>query len=341
MVCSVRGSRLRLVGSLFATLAVVGSLTVLGGVAQAQKSDKKAEVLAEPENKTLQTKDGVPIHITYYKSLLGKEAPVIVLLHIKDGNRFVWQKGFAERLQADGYAVITVDLRGHGESKGAAASTTGNVNQTSDKDKKKPGSTGKKAGGIELKPADYEAMVALDMEAVKKFIYEENQAENLNMNKTGIVGPEMGASIAAFAAVADWNKAPHPDGQPGFQTPRGQDVRALVLISPQTSYHGLVMSKAINDLRNPAFNIAFLIGWGKGDPQDKGQAKKIYDQAAALPGSEKRMYKQEYAGKLSGTDLLGKRVGIEEHMLAFFSEHLKKLDAPWRDRQSKLDKKKS
>jgi pimeloyl-ACP methyl ester carboxylesterase len=293
-----------------------------------------AAVAAPPPSqpRTLVTSDGVNLHITYYPSEKGKDAPVVVLLHGKDGNRFIWQSddGFAEMLQKNNYAVVTVDLRQHGETKGGAA---GNANQ----DKKKPG---KKGTGPDLKPDDYRAMVAADMEAVKKFIFEENQAEHLNMNKMGIVGAEMGATVAALYADVDWNKEPYDDApDPKFATPRGQDVRALVLISPQSSYHGLHMAPAINDLRTPQWGIAVLVCVGKNDAQDKGQSKKIFDQAKAPPGNEKHMYYYDYAGKLRGTDLLGKNLGIEGHMLVFFEEHLKKLDAPWRDRESRLRKK--
>lgn len=300
------------------------------------------EGLAAPENKNFQTKDGGTIHATYYKSPRGKDAPVVVLLHMKDGNRFIWQNkgGLAERLQEQGYAVLTVDLRFHGESKGAA--NPGNVNQPDkDKDKKKGAGAKKPAAGAgELKPADYKAMAEMDMEAVKKFIFEEHQAENLNMNKMGIVGAEMGASVATYYAAIDWAKTPYDDGQPGFKTPRGQDVRALVLISPQSSFHGLVMSPALNELRSNQFGVAFLVCVGKDDPQDKNQAKKIFDQASALPESDKRMYKYEYPGKLRGTDLLGRRLGIEEHIMSFFEKHLRELDSPWRDRESRLNRKK-
>src|SRR5262245_15093825 len=120
-------------------------------------------------------------------------------------------------------------------------------------------------------------MADQDMEAIKKLIYEEHQAEHLNMNKLGIVGPEMGGSVAAAFAALDWATEPDPDGQPGFQTPRGQHVRAIVLISPQSSFHGLVMSKAITFLRDPRFGVAMLVCWSKNDPKDKGQALKILD----------------------------------------------------------------
>lgn len=303
----------------------------------AQTPKKKDDSLLLKETKVLTTRDGGSIRITYYKSQRGKESPVVVLLHQKNGNRFFWERkeGFAEVLQRDGYAVITVDLRFHGESRPAGAAAAGNANQP---DGKKGGK--KVSTTPELKPADYEAMIEFDMEAVKKFIYEEHQAENLNMNRLGIVGPEMGASIAAGFAVNDWLKEPHSDGQPGFQTPRGQDVRALVLISPQSSFHGLPMPKAINVIRNPNYKIGFLFAACKNDPEDKGQTKKLYEQTGAQGGKDERIFFLEYPGKLRGTDLIGQRLGLEKKMRTFFDETLMKIDAPWRDRQSKLEKSK-
>lgn len=309
--------------------------------AQATTAADKGEIPA-PVNQALPV-PGVQLQTTYYKSTMGAEAPVVVLLHMKDGNRFVWQNGFAERLQADGYAVITVDLRGHGESRPGLQSATagGNANQDADQKKKSGDSrpASKQPASNDLKSADYQAMVAVDMEAVKKFIYDEHQASNLNMNKMGIVGPEMGASVAVNFALLDWLKTPHPDGRGEFRTPRGQDVRALVLISPQSSFQGLVTSKAMRALRTPNWNIAFLVGVGKNDPDDRGQAKKLFQEVSSFPKSEERMYYYEYNGAVRGTDLLGNSTPLEDHMLAFFRKHL--MDAPgtWRDRRSKLESK--
>src|SRR5438552_13874076 len=54
----------------------------------AQNANKKPPgVVADKENKVLQTKDGLMLHVTYYKSNMEKDAPVVVLLHMKDGNR--------------------------------------------------------------------------------------------------------------------------------------------------------------------------------------------------------------------------------------------------------------
>src|SRR5262245_21420707 len=90
-----------------------------GGLLSPSRAAQKSDALEAPKPGQKRTDDGTTIHFTYYKSNLGKEAPVIILLHQKDGNRLLWQArgGFADALQKEGYAVITVDLREHGESK--------------------------------------------------------------------------------------------------------------------------------------------------------------------------------------------------------------------------------
>lgn len=270
----------------------------------------------EPQPQTITTKDGVPLKITFYPSVRGKEAAVVILLHMKDGNRFVW-KDFAERLQKEEFAVVTVDLRGHGESRPAA--TTG-------------------AKPVKLVPADYVNMVALDMEAVKKFIYDKHQEELLNMNKTGIVGPELGATVAALWAAADWAKPPHSDGIGEYRTPRGQDVRAIALISPQTNISGLAIGKPLAYLAEPQFNVAILMAMGSKAAGDKVTATKLFDQITKAPDSTKRMFLEGYDAKLKGTELIGKPgIKLEDHMVTFFTKFLRDIPSEWRNRKSKLE----
>src|SRR5207248_635364 len=102
--------------------------------------------------------------ITYFPSDAGEDAPVAVLLHGKAGNRLVW-KNFAARLhQETNFAVITVDLSGHGESGSRSAKST---------------NSGKKSEAGAMKPIEAQAMVADDVETVKRFIFDEHEKQNL------------------------------------------------------------------------------------------------------------------------------------------------------------------
>ena len=78
------------------------------------KEKEKAES-PKPEDLLLRTGDGVQLAVTYYAGNKGKETIPIVLLHGWKQSRTEY-KDLALALQAMGHAVLTVDLRGHGES---------------------------------------------------------------------------------------------------------------------------------------------------------------------------------------------------------------------------------
>lgn len=298
-----------LLQTLFVLSLTAGSLVVSDAYGQAPAKAVTQDII-------LQAKDGAEIKVTYFKSTAGQESPVVIMLHGKGGNRFVW-KSYAELLQKAEFAVITVDLRGHGESSGGGAG-------------KKPDSA--------VKARDYAAMIQFDMEAVKKFIYEENQNKNLNMNKLGIVAADFSTPVAVAYTEVDWEKTPFDDAPtPAQQTPRGQDVQALVLLSPESSAPGLPVSKSLNVVRTlKRQGFPTLIGVGAKNNADLASAKKVYEQLAPKKDEYPNVFLEQYDVKLRGTDLLGKNLKLEEHMFNFLVEGLKKPKSEWRDRKSKL-----
>lgn len=60
--------------------------------------------------------DGLILQATFYGGPVGA-APVVVLLHQAGGSRADWEP-VAQQLQGAGYAVLTLDLRGHGDTGG-------------------------------------------------------------------------------------------------------------------------------------------------------------------------------------------------------------------------------
>ena len=294
------------------TLALCASLGT-SSVARAQAPPKKAT----SEDKTLTAKDGASIAITYFKSTAGQDAAVVVMLHGKGGNRQIW-KAYAEALQKADFAVITVDLRGHGESTGGTGGAA----------------TGKKNDSSAPKARDYAAMVAGDMEAVKKFVFEEHKKKQLNMNKLGIVAADLSTPVAIAYTELDWEKKPYDDAPTlALQTPRGQDVQALVLLSPEATAPGLNVTKSLSVIR--LLGRPVMLGVGSKNKTDLTAAKKIYDLLA--PKKEDYVYIEQYETPLEGTNLLGKNLKVEAHMFNFLNKHLKDHKSEWRDRRSKLD----
>lgn len=286
--------------------------------------------------RALQTDDGWQIYITYFpapgdREAITKEAPVVVLLHGDKQNRLVYEgpHGLAPRLQERGCAVITVDLRKHGQSTNLAQG----------------GGSSPASGRSEatLQPSDYRAMVDSDLEAVKKFIQKEHQLKKLNMRKTAIVGAGFSVAVAAVFAAADWNKEPYDDAPSDeMKTPRGQDVRVLVFLSPPARVRGLNMNEALNEIRNPDWNIAVLTLYGKASKTDTKDAVALDKRLSGTgKGSKDRIRLVAVNVPSRGTDLLGLRdIDTEGAIIKFFQLHLFDLrDSEWRDRQSRLVRK--
>lgn len=306
----------------FLTTGVAGGLGVLAGgqLLQAQQRKNAPSVREE----TLTAKDGWPIQISYYESSAGKDAPVVILLHMRGGNRLVYthDRGFASLLQSKGYAVVAVDLRKHGQSKPGGT-----------------GGAGRAGNSTNLSPIDYQAMVQFDMDAVKKFLFQEHQKKNINMRKTAIVAAEMSAPIALAFAALDWRERPYDDAPTlSARTPRGQIVQSLVLISPEMNLPRVNSGPALTLLRDPALGISFLMVVGKEDSADHGTTNKMFKLASSIKGNEKRMVFRAFDTKLRGTDMLDKRLLLEELMVVFLDDQFKKLPFEWEDRRSRYNR---
>lgn len=280
-------------------------------------------------HEVLRTTDGFPIHVTYYPFQEGKEsggsgpsnAPVVILLPSDKENRLLWDKSSSPRdqdsfpvlLQKRGYAVMTVDLRKHGES----------VLNADDR----------------IQPNDYSSMALLDLAAVKEFIFTEHQAKRLNMAKTGIVGSGSGAVVGAAFTEIDWARPPYDDAPlPIERTPRGRDVKTLILVSPETSAGRLKTSTALRPLRGPVVNLALQVIVGADDNADKRQATSIFDSFSPPKGAENPrvvLFKPEIKDR--GIAMFRQNHPYA-HAFKFLETNLKSLDIPWQDRRSRLER---
>ena len=173
----------------------------------------------KPRNVNLTTKDGVGLNTLYYEGTEGeKTVPVVVIHDWKEKEDGATYESLAEYLQSKGYAVILPDLRGHGSS-------------TRQKDDARQSRT---LTSRNVKP---ENVVAGDLEAVRMFLLEENNAKKLNLAATTLIGVGKGAILAAHYAIYDWDPSVRPRrfGNTRESTQRrggNKDIKALVLVSP-------------------------------------------------------------------------------------------------------------
>lgn len=278
-----------------------GTLLALGCWLCLATLDVCAESVPDREELKLETRDGVTLAATYFPSTEGKDAVPIVMLHNFKETRNVFGN-MATALQDPNtggvsHAVITIDLRGHGEST-VQSDRFGRTRELE---------------ASRLRPADYLLMVSQDMEAVRRFLVKKNDAGDLNLNNLTVIGSGMGANVAIYWAAADWDT-------PRLATRKqGQDVKALVVSSPEWSYKGLPLMRP---LRSPGLQseVSFLITYGEQFSKAKKDANNLFknlkkyrpDPPPDKVAEQKDLFMVPLPMKLQGTKLL---VSDETNML--------------------------
>jgi len=253
----------------------------------------------------LTTRDGVQLAGTYLPGGKGNTSVPVGLLHAYKGDRRDFRR-LALHLQAQGHAVILPDLRGHGAS---TRSTNGTV----------------------LTPAsvNFQAMATSDMEAIANLLVEKNNRQELNLDALCVVGAEMGAAVAIVWAAIDWSQ---PVGAPW-----GQDVKALVLLSPKVAFRNLKLSDA---LRNKAVTkeLSLLILVGKENSRALAEAARLEAVFAAerresARPEQRNLFFGRLATPLQSTDLVADlELGVADSIAEFIDLRLVKQPFPWKAR---------
>ncbi len=173
--------------------------------------------------------DGSPLAASYYPSKLGSTAPVIMLVHEANRSRKDFEEqveglkgqGLAEHLQAEGYAVFSMDLRGQGQN-------PRRVLTTSDR-----------------------SLLAEDFQAAYMFLLDRHNRGDLNVAKLGVIAVGEGANLAVAWAYQP-GAAVSTDGRPS-------DLGALVLISPYPTGSSYVLAHVLPSLA-PRIPLALFAG---------------------------------------------------------------------------------
>lgn len=281
----------------------------------------------------LPTRDGVELSVTYYPSVnsadpaLGKQVTPVVLLHDEKDTQGVFSSLVA-RLQQTGrnrnapsFAVVTVDLRGHGASTRQFA----------------PNGQARPLDAAKLTRNDVLLMSAQDMEAVRRFLVGKNDEGQLNLNKLCLVGVGLGATVAVNWAAQDWSAPPLLVGK------QGQDVKALVLVSPRWKNHGVMLQQALK-VATLKKGAAWLMIFGEQDPDQAADARRIFRQLERFhPAPEtaqappRSLVEVPLKSALAGSGLMS-QLGptVEENIAKFLMVHVASQDLPWSKRRNRL-----
>ena len=259
----------------------------------AVKGAEEEEVDLTPQDLALKTDDGLELHAVYYPGPKLKKSVPVILLHAFKGDSRDFDD-LAKLLQLQGCAVIVPDLRGHGESKRI-------VRIGANGDEAKPQTLDAKTLG----KGDFGDMIQYDVETIKQFLLQRNNEGQLNIDRLCLVGAEMGAGVAINYASHDWSVPALLTGK------QGQDVKALVLISPDRNFKGLAIGHAIDD-PNIQMQLSIMIVAGKGNSKASEAAKQMhkkFERFHQAPSPEEVAEKKDLflitpATSLQGTQLL-------------------------------------
>lgn len=192
--------------------------------------------------------DGQPLAVSFYPSRAGANAAVVMLVHDRgtghSGKEFeepiegLKGQGLAEHLQEQDYAVLVLDLRGHGANPRHENELTARV---------------------------WHAMVG-DLQAAYLFLVDRHNRRELNLAKLGVVAVGDGANLAATWAASPGG-AVSSDG-------RISDLAGLVLVSPVTDSSGLVLAPVVNML---APRIPMMVLGGDRDAATANGVKEVLE----------------------------------------------------------------
>tara|TARA_R110002049_G_scaffold72490_6_gene187452 strand:+ start:167022 stop:167933 length:912 start_codon:yes stop_codon:yes gene_type:complete len=296
---------------LFAVAAVI-LLTMQA--ASAQPRGKVEDPKLKPRPVTLKTKDGVNLRAAYFPSEKGKEGITVLLVHEWEGQMGPYAK-LAASLRQAGCAVLIPDYRGHGGSREYVDSR---------------GAT-KSFNIARMSKRDVENIIKYDLEEAKQFLKDENNEELLNLNALVVIGVQEGCVMAAHWAVRDW-KFPSVGN-----VKQGQDVKALIMISPEKVVKGVPLDSTLSD-KNLVRLPIMLVG-GATSPEAE-ETTRIHKRLDVI---KKKMSRGESQGlelktvktSLSGQALLKESSSVIPAIVKFITENVTISDDenPWVERQ--------
>ena len=297
------------------------STTVLVG----QESKKKE--IENPETVVLVTKDNVELRAEWFPGKPDKTTVPVILIHDWAGNRKDLY-ALADFLHREkGFSVIVPDLRGHGQS------------------------ISRKNSDKEIKAQDFRKNdfigILEDIEACKRFLVAKNNLGEVNIDLLviGVVGKM--SPFAVGYTLRDWQWPPLAGVK------QGQDVKAVVMISPEKRFKSASMTPAFRipliSGKNAEPIPMFLTCW-KGHSLTSREGQSIYstligsrrEDAAAIPDDEKwkqlTVIKREYNSKSSGKRLVEEKSKLISGDIGLFIEKKvadRKDEFRWQDRSRK------
>jgi hypothetical protein len=299
-------------------LAWIFVLTLVFGSAPPAFAQEDEDDKPKQEDVVLPTKDGVQLYCTYYNGAKKKESTPVILLHDFKGNRHDFDKLALELQKTHGFAVISVDLRGHGDS---------TVRKGQDK----------RLEAEDMPIYEFPQMVGNDLETVKSFLMQKNNEGKLNIDKLSICGAGMGALAGMLFTKQDWSWPVLSTGK------QGQDVKAVFMLSPLFSFKGLIMQ--LNSTPDVLSKVSVYVAVGKSDSRSLTESTRVFNlfkpNHRFTKPQDQDLFLEKVDTKLQGTKLLSEpTLGMVDngenagHIAQFLDVRAASQLYPWMERKT-------
>lgn len=186
------------------------------------------------EEITFKTEDGVKIAGNYFRANYA-QSPVFLLLHMMPSTKESWNS-FASLLNKNGFAVLAIDLRGHGKSTDM---------------------NGLILDYKEFKDPDHRGSMK-DIAAAKKFLAGDN---NVDITRMAIAGASIGANLGLWQASID------KDVRLLILLSAGLNYRGIMAQDLAPAYYGTVYLLASEGDTNAAQSSRKLVNAFPGDKE--------------------------------------------------------------------------
>jgi alpha-beta hydrolase superfamily lysophospholipase len=322
-------------GSVKSFLAMMALLTLLAPAVQAQ---------GKSEPVRFKTVDGVNIKGRFYPGE-NQNAPTVLMLHnVNENSKKKNWLNLAEELQKKGYAVLTFDFRGHGDSTTVEPEIFWSA-------KHKFNLLVKRSQGEIDSKFDKRYLPALvnDIAAAKAFLDKKNDAKECNSSRIILIGSETGATLGALWLKSEWQRYRvklNDFGKPLIwagkpvadrtKPPEGNAVIGAVWLSISPTLGSRTVSVA-NLLATPARDkgVPMIFMYSDGDKTGKTLAKDL--EKTLVPNKKSEKYRFTAAveatnlGKLKGAELL--QNATIKGILGYLDEATKDRGEDWMERE--------
>jgi pimeloyl-ACP methyl ester carboxylesterase len=297
------------------------------------------------------TVDGVGIKGRFFAGNRGKDSPCVLMLHAlgENSNNKEWQN-LAKKLQEKGYAVLTFDFRGHGDSTVVLPGIPNRNPQLIvkgfwDEPLNQQGVKGyalNKPRPTEIKyeqfNTGYYTVLINDIAAAKTFLDD----ADCNSSNLTVIGAKDGATLGSIWLNAEWHRYRLVPAGPGVfkadldrQNPEGQAVVGAAWLS---------LSSTLGNAKTAAYNLQAILDWpaklrqtpmlfvyAKSDEKSGTLAKKLEQ---GIVGKNVKLYPNtsafaiDQAEKMSGKDLLVESFPTTTKILDFMDAAATRKVAP-------------